>query len=235
MKKRIALIGIALITLGTTGCDLINNLHEVDEGKFYRTAQLDKKAWKKAIKKLNLRTIINLRGSKPGADWWEDEKYVSRLYGVEHYDINMSARRIPHRDDFRQLLTLLRDAPRPIMVHCQGGADRTGLASAVYAMEFMDKSRKDALWQLTPFTRHLWFYAPSKRYFIKEVYQGFDWGMNVYDPCASDQNYEYYNKANNCAHEGLSRVREEEAPTDFILKESDGIPLEKDGFVPHDS
>ena len=27
---------------------------------------------------------------------------------------------------------LLREAPKPVLVHCEGGADRTGLAAALY-------------------------------------------------------------------------------------------------------
>lgn len=32
----------------------------------------------------------------------------------------------------RELLELLRRAPKPILIHCQGGADRSGLAAALY-------------------------------------------------------------------------------------------------------
>ena len=59
---------------------------------------------------------------------------TSRANGVIFYDFPLNATRRPTR---RQLLTLidtLKTCPYPLLIHCKSGADRTGLASALYRM-----------------------------------------------------------------------------------------------------
>lgn len=49
-----------------------------------------------------------------------------------HYDYGVSARRRVTPAQLDEILHIIRDAPKPILVHCQAGADRTGVVSAVY-------------------------------------------------------------------------------------------------------
>ena len=169
------------------------NLHEVDSGQLYRSAQLDGDQFREVIAKHGIRTVINLRG-KSNNDWWLEEDAVMRELGINHINIGMSAKRLPHKKDLRALLEAYRNAERPILIHCQGGADRTGEASAIYQMIYMGKSKKQALRSLKAKYGHLKLRFPAKRYFIKEVWQGEDWAMNEYDPCI--QNYEHYGQEN---------------------------------------
>ena len=92
----------------------------------------------------------------------------------------MSAGRLPHREDLLKLLDIFETAPRPILIHCHGGADRTGEASAIYKLEYMAKTKKQALRQLTLWYMHLKPRFPAKRYFIKDLYQGKDWVKSDY-------------------------------------------------------
>ena len=123
-----------------------------------------------------------------------DELDISKQMGVEHYDIRMSAKRLPHRKDLLKLIELYETAPRPILIHCQGGADRTGEASAMYMTDFMGASKKKALKMQTFWFRHLKWRFPAKRYFTKSVYKGKEWAKENYYPC--DGNYKYYNTDN---------------------------------------
>lgn len=70
---------------------------------------------------------------------------MSKDMGVEHFDIGMSARRLPHREDLLKLIEIYETAERPILIHCRGGADRTGEATAMYMIDFMGKSNKKAM------------------------------------------------------------------------------------------
>lgn len=189
---RILLTAIILLV---SSCKLLNNFHEVDKGQLYRSAQLSGKEFETAIKAVGIKTIINLRGANPSDKWYQEETAVAAEYGVEHIDIGMSARRLPHREDLIKLLDVFENAERPILIHCQGGADRTGEASAIYQMLYMGKSKKEALKMLTLKYFHLKKRMPAKRYFIKELWQGEDWAHNEYDPCNSD--YSYYDPNNN--------------------------------------
>ena len=44
----------------------------------------------------------------------------------------MSAARELSMDEAKQLMAIMATAEKPILIHCRAGADRTGLASAIY-------------------------------------------------------------------------------------------------------
>ena len=48
-----------------------------------------------------------------------------------------------------QLVAIMRDAPKPILIHCKAGADRTGLATALYLSRVALLSEKEAESQLS--------------------------------------------------------------------------------------
>jgi protein tyrosine/serine phosphatase len=43
-----------------------------------------------------------------------------------------------------QLVSILKNAPKPILIHCAGGADRTSLASALYQYAIKGTTVKEA-------------------------------------------------------------------------------------------
>jgi protein tyrosine/serine phosphatase len=173
----------------------IKNFHTVHEGHLYRAMQLDEKEFNYAIKKHGIRTIISLRGTGDGKKWWEGEKRAAAENGVELHAIRMSADRLPHREDLIRLLDLYRDAPRPILIHCKAGADRTGEAAAMYAIDHMGWSKKKALKQVRLRYRHAALFKPAKRYMIKN-YEGEAWARAEYDPC--DPQWKHYDKKKYC-------------------------------------
>lgn len=115
------------------------NIRTVEAGQLYRSAQLDSAQFARVIQKDGIRTIINLRGAHPKAGWYDTELAVSKAYGVTHVDYGISAEHMVTAAQIDSILTLLRTAPKPILVHCQGGADRSGLVSALYEAEIAGK------------------------------------------------------------------------------------------------
>jgi protein tyrosine/serine phosphatase len=82
----------------------------------------------------------------------------------------MSAHRIPEKKDLNFLFNLYKNkkkAPRPILIHCRGGADRTGEAAALWVITQQKKSKKIALKQLSLKYGHIRYKAPLKRRFVK--------------------------------------------------------------------
>lgn len=173
------------------------NFHTVEEGRLYRSAQPILTDVTDRVREHGIKTIINLRGAHPGEFEYDQEKRLATELGVAHFDIEMSARRLPHRDDLRELFRLFDEAEYPIWIHCAAGADRTGEAAALYAMEYMGQSREQALEQLTPRFFHLESQQPSKRYFVGEVYVDKAWALSEYDPCQAD--YRFYDKETFCS------------------------------------
>jgi len=176
-----------LILLSLTAC----NFHEIDAGKYFRSAQLDAGGFRSAIGRYGIKTIINLRGARPGEDWYDGERAVASELQVLQIDIPMSSRRLPHKRDLILLLDAFKNAPRPLLVHCLIGADRTGEASAIYEMIYMGKSKEDSLKMLAPEFFHSPEITPAKSYFIRELWQGEAWARTQYNPCSGQ--YKYYN------------------------------------------
>ncbi|MCH8553482.1 MAG: tyrosine-protein phosphatase [Natronospirillum sp.] len=87
------------------------------------------------LKKRGLRTVVNLRGeSDRGA--WLLEKQACDACGVELIDLDMASRKPPKVDKVERLQAILASAEKPLLIHCKSGADRAGLASALYLMWF---------------------------------------------------------------------------------------------------
>lgn len=199
MIKSLLLSFSLLASLPSFGSDILGpNFHEIDRGRFYRSAQLNQKEFNLYIQKYGIRTIISLRAAEPDEAWYKEELAVSKKNQVQHFDIPMLAEEIPHRDNLIKLLDLYKSAPRPILIHCQGGADRSGEAAAIYQMLYNHKSREEALEMLTVKYHHVEMFKPAKRYFISRLWQGEDWAYQDYNPCSGK--YKYYNPKNpHCA------------------------------------
>lgn len=157
------------------------NFYEIDPGKFYRSGQLMPWEMRDVVKKYKIKTIINLRGENGELPW---EKPLATKLGINYYTVGMSSKEVPHRQALVYYLGLLEYSPRPILVHCRTGADRTGEATAIYAIEFMNQNPEKALQYLTPTYWHIDFLNPGKRFFIKN-WKNSMWAWTLYDPCDS--------------------------------------------------
>jgi protein tyrosine/serine phosphatase len=111
---------------------LTGNIHPVTKGMVYRSAQLNDDELAETIKQYHIKSVINLRGDSPGDKWYTDELKVTAAQGAVHYDIGMYAKREPNAATLKQIFDVLRNAPRPLLIHCNSGSDRSGLISAIY-------------------------------------------------------------------------------------------------------
>jgi protein tyrosine/serine phosphatase len=145
-----AALGVYLLCLQWSG-----NFHEVLPGRYYRSAQLSATTLATDIEKYHIKTIINLRGAKPGTRWYDDELAVAEAYGVTHVDFPMSASKRLTPEESYALVAALRAAQGPLLVHCKSGADRTGLASVMYLQQVAGVDEETAEWQLTPVYGHV--------------------------------------------------------------------------------
>jgi protein tyrosine/serine phosphatase len=123
---------IAVAGSGVAATHLNNNFHAVVDGKLYRSAQPSADEIRVYRKKYHIATIINLRGKSSGQAWYDTEVRTADELGIRHIDFPMSARRELTQAQSLALIALMKSAPKPILVHCRAGSDRTGLASALY-------------------------------------------------------------------------------------------------------
>lgn len=81
-----------------------------------------------------VKSVINLRGQNPKKKWWQREKAVCEELGIAHYEARLDSKKIATREMLLDLLSAFDCAPKPFLVKCQGGADRTSFAAALYAL-----------------------------------------------------------------------------------------------------
>ena len=127
----LVVILLGLWTLPGVRALIGNNLHPVISDQILRSGQLSASELEEVIERHAIRSIVNLRGSHAGEAWYDSERAVAAQLGVIHHDLGLSADRQPDRRDVLALIDLLETSPRPVLVHCEAGADRAGLASAI--------------------------------------------------------------------------------------------------------
>jgi hypothetical protein len=107
------------------------------------------------IQKYQLASILNLRGGTPADPWYKDEVKTAKSHNVEFYDYPMIATRRPLRRDLLTLIDFMRSSPFPLLIHCKHGADRTGLAVAIYRMVCLNEPPDRAKQAFSIFHGHI--------------------------------------------------------------------------------
>ena len=125
------------------------NFHTVVEGELYRSAQVKGTQLSDYTAKVGLKSVLNLRGAAPGADWYKDEMAESARLGLVHADFELSASRKVTTEEAVKLIALMRLLPKPLLIHCKHGSDRTGLLSALYLAAIKGQGEDAALGQLS--------------------------------------------------------------------------------------
>lgn len=136
---------------------LTGNFHTITIGQAYRSRQLDKKKFEHYIQKYNIKSILNLRGDEPGAKWYEDEINISKAYGIMHYDLELPALKEPEDKDIEKIIQFFKSAPKPILIHCLGGSDRSGLIAAIWKIVIEKETKSEADNQLSILYGHMPF------------------------------------------------------------------------------
>ena len=166
---------------------IFDNFHSVESGVIYRCSQLSHQRLKRYVRRIGIRTIINLRGENQSMEWWHKERALAQECNLHFYNISMCARTLPSKENLLKLLSLYETAPRPILLHCYSGADRTGEAAALWVIAQQNKSKEIALKHLSFRYGHIKFRHPAKHFFIN-LWQDKEWLIQSYNP----KNYPQY-------------------------------------------
>jgi hypothetical protein len=112
--------------------DILYNFHWVVPGDAARAAQ----AWAGGVgpflEKRGIKAVINLRGRNDDLSWWKKETKAAQARGIAHLDAMLDSRKLPTRALLVDLIAAFDQAPRPFMLKCSGGQDRTSFAAALY-------------------------------------------------------------------------------------------------------
>jgi protein tyrosine phosphatase (PTP) superfamily phosphohydrolase (DUF442 family) len=128
----VAVLGAGVVAVGHRPI-LGGNFGVVDPGRVYRSAQ-PRDDLRRLGAAHHLGSILNLRGGSRADSWYAAEVRAARDLGIDLHVLPLRATRRPSRRELLRLLDLLDSCRYPLLIHCKSGADRTGLASALYLM-----------------------------------------------------------------------------------------------------
>ena len=137
-------------------------------------------------------TIVNLRGTR-ATSFYLLEQEACAAQGLTLISHRLNSAVLPPRSELLALCDTFVSAERPMLIHCKSGADRTGLAAALYLILICDAPVDTALKQLH--WRYLHFsHGPRgvldhmiQSYGIARTANGIglrDWIATTYDPAA---------------------------------------------------
>jgi protein tyrosine/serine phosphatase len=142
--------------------DGVPNLHRVAPN-FYRSAQPTADGFRALKAKYGLRTVISLR------DFHTDESLVTGL-NLRLFRVGMHAWHIEQEDLAIALHDLVTSMQRgPTLLHCQHGADRTGVVTALYRVVYQGWDKEKAIEEMRSdgFGYHdMWINIPA---FVRDV------------------------------------------------------------------
>jgi protein tyrosine/serine phosphatase len=141
------------------------NFDVVQEKKLYRSGQPSKKQLEQWIRKYSLRTIIVL---KPTLRPYEKE--IAERYGVKLHHIPLTTDHGPTEEQWQRILALLMDEQNhPLFYHCHGGADKTGVITAMYRVEIQKQSLRMSLLEMY-LHYHIPFIHPALQKYLRSRY-----------------------------------------------------------------
>ena len=174
---------------------LYGNRHRVD-GKLWRSAQPTPHdiAW---AKRNGVRTIVTLRAGRAHGGW-PLQREACEAEGLALVELPLYSRAAPTREAVHEAKRVFDSIEYPALMHCKSGADRAGLASALYLLLHKNAPVEAAIDQL-----HLRYgHVRSAKTGILDVFLqkyrdegvpkglGFlEWVDTVYDPVALKASY----------------------------------------------
>ncbi|MBK1634643.1 phosphatase domain-containing protein [Rhodovulum adriaticum] len=126
---------------------LWTNLHEIAPG-IWRSNQPDRRRLHR-YHAMGIRTVVSLRAATPSSHMLFEQETCAEL-GMTFLTATIRARRLLPPERYLALLDIFETAERPLLFHCKSGADRAGLAAALYLMHIEGKSVEEAAKMLSP-------------------------------------------------------------------------------------
>ena len=108
------------------------------------------------MKEMGIKSVLNLRGAGGAAHYLVEEESCRQL-GLTLVNCNLLARDAASRENLIKVIDAFRSIEKPFVMHCKSGADRAGLASAMYLMVIEGQPVEEARRMLSPKYVHLKF------------------------------------------------------------------------------
>ena len=155
IRKLLYIIAGIIIIAAALGLSYVTYMHfwgnfrVVTSGQFYRSGQMREELLTYYLKKYKIKSVVNLEGSNPNEVWYQGEIKACKQLGVKHYNFALSSSKFIDIKETKTLISLLENAPKPILAHCNGGADRSGFTSAIWDYAVKGENPDEAVKQLS--------------------------------------------------------------------------------------
>lgn len=118
----------------------------VESGKLYRAGYCEPGPLTRVIRKHKIKTILNLLNDQPDSPEQQAEEEVVQREGVRMIRIGMPGDGLADFDLLDQAADIIADpSMHPLLVHCYGGAMRTGASYAAWRMKHCGWSYDEAI------------------------------------------------------------------------------------------
>lgn len=156
------------------------------------------------LKAMGVRTVLNLRGAAGAAHYLVEAESCRRL-GLSLVDCTLQARDAAPRENIQALIHAFRTIERPFVMHCKSGADRAGLAAAIYLMVIEGRPVPEAREMLGVKYIHLKWSRTGVLDFILDQYAArhAETGIGFEDWIATEYDHEALQAAYDAAHKPL--------------------------------
>lgn len=152
---------------------------------------------------MGIKDVISLRGGREQPQFLFEVETCAQL-GMQLHVAQMAARRAPRVEPLNLLFETFDAVERPFLLHCKSGADRTGLAAALYLLHYESASIATARKQLSFDYIHIKRTATGILDHFIDTYEAafnetgikvLDWINTAYDPDALTLSFEAKQKS----------------------------------------
>lgn len=166
-RRLLFLAGSAVmaVTAAAGEGDLPRNFHQVDaENRIFRSAQPDREEFLE-LERRGFRTILNLR------NFHSDRRKIRGLK-LREFPVPCNAGSMTEAH-LARALQILRDEPKPLLIHCWHGSDRTGTVVAAFRIVFNGWETEAAIGEMCreEYGHHAGIYDN-----LPELLRSIDWG-----------------------------------------------------------
>jgi tyrosine-protein phosphatase SIW14 len=116
----------------------LSNFYRVDENLF--RSEQPKAAAMKELEAIGIQSVLNLRRTKTDKRKARNTELELRHVRINTWTINYA--------EVVNALQEIKDAPKPVLVHCMHGSDRAGAVVAAYRIAFNGWTKEQALEEL---------------------------------------------------------------------------------------
>jgi protein tyrosine/serine phosphatase len=110
---------------------LYRNVHRLP-GALYRSNQPSPTQLRNDVRRLGIKTVINLRGGNPSDGFYRLERAACDALQLILEDVEVWSRGLLSREQILALRSLIDEIELPGLAHCKSGADRAGYFAVLY-------------------------------------------------------------------------------------------------------